>query len=497
MTAKRYAFLLTFLILLLAVTGNALAATYYLATNGSDSYSKTQAQNIDTPWQTFQHAESQLSPGDTVVVRGGTYSLGCVINVPNVTFKNYPGETPVIDGAWVRPGTGKYAKLVWITASDVTWDGINIRRSSGTNIYFNAGPNPYIYDVTLKNCKISEAWRFNLVAYKTTRLTITGCDFYEGAHFMIASSDPSECASLDLWSCNDLHIAYNKIHGSLHDGLIIDANCTDGITEYNTFYGNSSTSLYIDNAYHHTVRYNLIYGLQYDPNNLVRGCNGYAGNGIYIGSESEYGDTSSGDHLIYGNLVAGCQQGLTIGNASGTPPVDCKIYNNTFIQSHQNNESINPALVYISSKAGGGHIIENNIFWQTDGLIAYVASGKATFDYNLWSKMPPSAVQGVHDPPYAEPDLRKMSGWDTLTAGSLSGPEFAVQASSPAIGAGKPLTGELLNIPECDNSDWLTGNIVLKQNDAPSGPVIGADFYQSISASVPDPPTKLEVAATE
>jgi pectate lyase-like protein/rhamnogalacturonan lyase-like protein len=49
----------------------ALAADFYVATNGSDSNAGT----IDKPFASIQHAQSAVSPGDTVFIRGGTYAM--------------------------------------------------------------------------------------------------------------------------------------------------------------------------------------------------------------------------------------------------------------------------------------------------------------------------------------------------------------------------------------------------------------------------------------
>ena len=46
------------------------AATYYVATNGSDSNPGTQSQ----PFQTVQKGLSVLQAGDTLYLRGGTYA---------------------------------------------------------------------------------------------------------------------------------------------------------------------------------------------------------------------------------------------------------------------------------------------------------------------------------------------------------------------------------------------------------------------------------------
>jgi hypothetical protein len=78
---------------------------WYVSPTGSS----TNAGTIDSPWS-LSHAAGgaggRIVPGDTVWVRGGTYSsqTGFKITVSgtatkNVTFKQYPGETVLLDGS--------------------------------------------------------------------------------------------------------------------------------------------------------------------------------------------------------------------------------------------------------------------------------------------------------------------------------------------------------------------------------------------------------------
>ncbi len=66
---------LTLLLVALAVTclcGSAFATTYYIATTGNDGNPGTEA----LPWATLQKAADTLLPGDTALVKPGTY-VGC------------------------------------------------------------------------------------------------------------------------------------------------------------------------------------------------------------------------------------------------------------------------------------------------------------------------------------------------------------------------------------------------------------------------------------
>ncbi|GAA3240893.1 carbohydrate binding domain-containing protein [Dactylosporangium siamense] len=76
------------------------ATTYYVATNGTTSNPGTESQ----PFATINQFMALAQPGDTVYVRGGTYSIGETYLSASgnangwITIRNYPGETPVLDG---------------------------------------------------------------------------------------------------------------------------------------------------------------------------------------------------------------------------------------------------------------------------------------------------------------------------------------------------------------------------------------------------------------
>lgn len=87
------------------------ACTYYVAPDGSDGASGTQA----APWATFQHAADTARPGDTVCFRGGTYAVAEDIHLTQsgtaggvIAFVAQAGETPILD----RGGVGGSGLLV-------------------------------------------------------------------------------------------------------------------------------------------------------------------------------------------------------------------------------------------------------------------------------------------------------------------------------------------------------------------------------------------------
>src|SRR3972149_10293515 len=68
---KLYSILIA-LAIIICVSGSAIANSYYVATpasGGNDSKPGTPAQ----PWATLQHAVDTIFPGDTILVKTGTY----------------------------------------------------------------------------------------------------------------------------------------------------------------------------------------------------------------------------------------------------------------------------------------------------------------------------------------------------------------------------------------------------------------------------------------
>jgi hypothetical protein len=101
-----------------APPARAAGATYYVSPSGSDGAAGTLA----APWKTVAKGIRSLFPGDTLLVRNGTYveRITSVIYRPGtqsnpIRVAAYPGERPIVQG------------LLWIRdASYWTFDGINV-----------------------------------------------------------------------------------------------------------------------------------------------------------------------------------------------------------------------------------------------------------------------------------------------------------------------------------------------------------------------------------
>jgi len=144
------------------------AATYYVSTSGNDSYAGTSLK----PFRTIQKAANLTKPGDTVIVKNGTYTTTTsdrVVNIKRagtssayITFKAENTGGAIIDG---RSNATNYGIVVMNTAPYIRIEGFQIRgfRSMGVEVYNS-------HDVIIKNNHI----------YNIGRVTISSCSYLYG-----------------------------------------------------------------------------------------------------------------------------------------------------------------------------------------------------------------------------------------------------------------------------------------------------------------------------
>jgi hypothetical protein len=121
-------------LLALLVSGPAHGADYYVATNGNDSGSGTLAQ----PFASIARAQQAASSGDTVYIRGGTYTnftvaatdatYQYVLNITksNIDYLAYPGDSrPVLNFSNIAPTTLRVCGIQ-VTGSNNTFQGIDV-----------------------------------------------------------------------------------------------------------------------------------------------------------------------------------------------------------------------------------------------------------------------------------------------------------------------------------------------------------------------------------
>jgi len=297
--------------------GTAAAATYYVATSGNDS----NAGSITQPFRTIRKGISVLSAGDTLRVRGGTYTERIDSNqfaIPSgtswdnaVTIAVYPGEMVVIQ-AGSLPGVVNLAHsyIRYVIFDGFVFDGRNVGGFGTSVVSLWGGVN----HVRFVNTEVKNSPSHGVTIY-----------WGNGA-----SSDYNEfrnCSVHDNGQTGDLdHGFYINGSHNLVEGCRIYNNRAYGVQIYSGYSGLPANG--------NVIRGNRLYGNGITSNN---------GGGIVTGSGS--------GTLVYNNLIYENKDGVVV-CCGYTAPANQKILNNTVTNNHR---------FGVEVQQGTGHVVRNNI----------------------------------------------------------------------------------------------------------------------------------------
>ncbi|KYF75479.1 hypothetical protein BE17_33665, partial [Sorangium cellulosum] len=252
--------------------GSTTGAQYYVATNGSDSNPGT----LDRPFKTISKGVNAANAGDTVYIRGGTYTGWSNGIHPTksgtqaawITFRAYPGELPILDGGG-SDGSGfepvstavRYIRVMGIAARNYT--------SSG---FANGWNNPSS-NIELKYT-IAENNGINGIAfYKATGVRIENSIIAHNGNKL-----PSWSSGVNLFqvggtaqdnvvhgnvSFENIDISSNRSDGS---GFILDENSTGATFENNIGFRNGGSCIRITRSPNAVIANNTCFGNGIDPN---------------------------------------------------------------------------------------------------------------------------------------------------------------------------------------------------------------------------------------
>jgi hypothetical protein len=228
------------------------AATYYVATNGSDANPGT----LSRPWKTLQHAADRVAAGDTIRVRGGNYA-GANFETSGtasrpIVLQAYTGETPVINAN-----------------NPVTPDGINLEGASYMTVKgftVNGRTRAGIRAVTCEHVTI----RDNRLDQNGTWGILTGfCDDLLIEH-NVASRSVQQHGIYVSNSGDRPVIRRNFVWGNHQAGIHMNGDASEGgdgiisgaIVEMNTIHGNGAagaSGINMDGVQDSMIRNNLLY----------------------------------------------------------------------------------------------------------------------------------------------------------------------------------------------------------------------------------------------
>ena len=393
--------------LVLAATAGAAgaASTYYVATTGNDASPGTLA----APWKTINHAAQTAVAGDTVNVRAGTYKEYVTVahsgsaSAGYITFQNYAGEAPIVDGSTLSCCGGTLRGLFNIASkSYVKIVGFEIRNYKSTantdepaGIYVT-GSGSYVqlldnkvHDiVTTAEADNGNAHGIGVYGTATTPysyVTISGNEVYN------MKTGWSETMTLD-GNVTNFTVTGNSVHDN--DNIGIDAagwwgmgpsghdqtmiGTISGNTVWNITSANNGAyagglgadAIYCDGCTQVTIERNLIHNADYGIE-AASEVSGHVASAVTIRDNLVY-DTNQADISIGG-------YDSTVGGSDSITIVD-----NTLVQS--------------ASAAGNGFQIQykatNNVFKNN---IVYIAN-QGSFLY-YFTKLASAPAAGTSSKP--------------------------------------------------------------------------------------------------
>ncbi|MDH4079253.1 MAG: right-handed parallel beta-helix repeat-containing protein [Nitrospira sp.] len=301
-----FSILATSLVPLLLGPSPAQGASYYVATNGSDSNPGT----LNQPFKSFKKGVSLLQPGDTLYIRGGTYTEQMDFQGPNISgtstgwirIAGYPGE--IVISQYASGKTGGYGPIKargnrgYFIFENLILDGVNGADATGWAL--RDGNHHFI----LRNLEIKN--------FKTTGLFIIGNDI-QVLNCKIHDSvvDPPPRSSRRY-----------GIYFSMGDNVVID-----GIEIYNQPGG--GITVFPGPVHKAIIRNNVIHHNNIMENSSVPGIQIFADIDYTIHGPGVIDDVQIYNNVVHSNCVnkpgGGTCGGIQVSNgATGT-----RVWNNT------------------------------------------------------------------------------------------------------------------------------------------------------------------------
>ncbi|HUK88988.1 MAG TPA: PKD domain-containing protein [Blastocatellia bacterium] len=215
----RIIFAIAITLLIGVAAADAQAATYYVSPSGNDSNSGT----ISSPFATPGHALNAASTGDTVYLRGGTYTLTQPLNVgvDNLTIASYTGESAAITGT--VNDTNVLLYMIYISSNNVSLVGLDISGGSyfGVKLESNTG-------TVIQNCNIHDNGCDNIKMYLSDNVLFEGNQMGPNGN-----RDDSDAQCINAVACNGAHVRNNYFHDSAQNGLYFKGGSTGCVIEQN------------------------------------------------------------------------------------------------------------------------------------------------------------------------------------------------------------------------------------------------------------------------
>jgi parallel beta-helix repeat protein len=346
------------------INNTPVASNYYVAVTGNDT---TGSGSVGKPWRTIKRAidlagiNYTYSPSKlidapvTVHLRAGTHypsgsglyiDAGRGVNGQWFTIRNYPGESPVVDGSNL---TVKYSALIAVAgAKNIRIEGLKLTKVTNDSAYQNTA---------------SRDTRFGIiVSGKAANIIIKKNEIYDMAW---TRNTTKQKFPTPLDNLNPL-IVLGTTDTAIRN-VIIDSNkvynTVPGFSEAVTINGNVDSFAVTNNEVHDNANIGIVAAGHYqwvvdDPGFSVTAPNNYSRNG-YITGNTAYKNISP----------VAISSGIYLDGSSNVRVENNESYKNGVGMSVGNEQS---------NSTSGGHLIQSNVFRDNLGAGMYYGSTNPT-----------------------------------------------------------------------------------------------------------------------
>lgn len=251
-------------------------SVYFLATNGSDAASGTEA----SPWRTLQFATTRIVAGDTIVLRQGTYVGNVTINVPDITIRSYTGEWATIACPTDNPAAE------WVLRFNIDAHRGTLQRLELSGGYYYALKTESNYDLgraieygasnlLVEDCKLHDSGRDVIkLTPGSDDVIIRRCEIYNSGRRDPSNADGIDNVNGDRMIVQDCYFHDIATTGALAKGgavgCVIERNRFENIGEIGITLGgytdpqwfNRGTTTYYENT-DGVVRNNIVVNVTY------------------------------------------------------------------------------------------------------------------------------------------------------------------------------------------------------------------------------------------
>ncbi len=262
----------------------------------------------DADFADIQDAIDNASPGDTIIVKPGTYIENLVVNVANLTIRSESGY-----GSTIVQAARDYEHVFYVAADDVDIMGFTIK--GATNIYAHRFRTAGIYIVSARS-NISD----NYITGNNNGIVVSAGSYTRIVRNHIAGNTAcgimlqiaNNCEVMDnvisankfgiqLWGSSNCELLNNVIESN-NLGLYLLCTNTDNIVN-NTIYMSTNYSIYLSQSWNNRIYHN----------NFI-----ISGTGVGVNAQDDRWDANYWSHpiLLEGNYWSD-YTGIDNGNGTG------------------------------------------------------------------------------------------------------------------------------------------------------------------------------------